>query len=84
MTDREVLEVGYGGERPDGVVPQAQRNQVGAMKVTNAYTLVYIRETAIDEVTAPLIEEDTPPHLSKSVLGWWSMVDSSFPFQNED
>lgn len=67
MTDREVLEENYGGEPLNGVVPQTQRNQVRAMKrFTNAYMLVYIRETAIDEVLAPFTEEDTPPHLSKS------------------
>lgn len=72
MTDREVLEENYGGEPLNGVVPQTQRNQVRAMKrFTNAYMLVYIRETAIDEVLTPFTDEDTPPHLSKSALGWW-------------
>jgi len=69
VTDREVLEENYGGEPLNGVVPQTQRNQVRAMKrFTNAYMLVYIRDTAIDEVLAPFTEEDTPPHLSKLVL----------------
>ena len=69
VTDREVLEENYGGEALNGLnaAPPAQRNQVRAMKrFTNAYMLVYIRDTAIDEVLAPFTDEDTPPHLSAS------------------
>jgi len=69
VTDREVLE-NYGGEPLTGFVPQTLRNQVSAVKrSTNAYVLVYIRETAIDEVLAPLTVEDVPPHLSKLTFG---------------
>jgi len=76
--DREVLEDNYGGEPPSGAVPQTQGNQVEATKSTDARMLVYIRETAIDEVLAPLTQGDIPPHLSKSVLSWRSKVSSSF------
>lgn len=65
VTDREVLEENYGGEPLNGIPQPLQRNQVRAMKrFTNAYMLVYVRETAIDEILAPFKEEDTPPHLS--------------------
>ena len=68
VTDREVLEENYGGEALNGLVTPAQRNQVRSMKrFTNAYMLVYIRESAIDDVLAPFKEEDTPAHLSKSL-----------------
>lgn len=66
VTDREVLEENYGGEPLNGHQLQLQRNQVRAMKrFTNAYMLVYIRESAIDEYLAPFKEDDTPTHLSE-------------------
>jgi ubiquitin carboxyl-terminal hydrolase 7 len=66
VTDREVLEENFGGEPLNGIhLPNVQRNQVRQMKrFTNAYMLVYVRESAIDEVLAPFKEEDTPAHLS--------------------
>lgn len=68
VTDREVLEENYGGEALNGLTaPPAQRNQVRTIKrFTNAYMLVYIRDSKIDEVLAPFTDEDTPPHLSTS------------------
>ena len=66
VTDREVLEENYGGEALNGLVPPMQRNQVRAMKrFTNAYMLVYVRESALDEILAPWKDEDTPAHLSE-------------------
>jgi len=67
-TDKEVLEENYGGEALNGMPPSLQRNQVRAMKrFTNAYMLVYVRESAVKEVLAPFTDEDTPPHLSKLI-----------------
>ncbi|KAI0780819.1 cysteine proteinase [Trametes elegans] len=66
VTDREVLEENYGGEVMNGNISPMQRNQVRAMKrFTNAYMLVYIRDSAIDEVLAPWKDEDTPAHLKR-------------------
>jgi ubiquitin carboxyl-terminal hydrolase 7 len=65
VTDKEVLEENYGGEILNGIPQTLQRNQVRAMKrFTNAYMLVYIRETAINEVLPTFAADDTPPHLS--------------------
>ncbi|KAK1232951.1 ubiquitin-specific protease ubp15 [Marasmius sp. AFHP31] len=68
VTDKEVLEENYGGEALNGLPPTMQRNQVRAMKrFTNAYMLVYIRESAMDNVLAPFTEEDTPSHLKRKL-----------------
>ncbi|PPQ63077.1 hypothetical protein CVT24_005932 [Panaeolus cyanescens] len=64
VTDKEVLEENYGGEALNGMTPALQRNQARTIKrFTNAYMLVYIRESAMDEVLPPLLPEDTPTHL---------------------
>ena len=63
---KEVLEENYGGEPLNGILPAYQRNQGRTIKrFTNAYMLVYIRESSIPEVLEPFSEEDTPAHLSK-------------------
>jgi ubiquitin carboxyl-terminal hydrolase 7 len=65
VTDQEVLEENYGGKVPNGMRPTLQRNGVHAMKCfTLASKLVYIRESAIDEVLAPCTVDDIPTHLS--------------------
>ncbi|KAL1410390.1 ubiquitin-specific protease ubp15 [Vanrija albida] len=64
VTDKEVLEDNYGGDMLNGLVPPHQRTQARTLKkFTNAYMLVYIRETALDTTLAPFTEADTPPHL---------------------
>ena len=70
VTDREVLEENYGGEVLNGVPPTLQRNQVRSMKrFSNAYMLVYIRESLTEDVLPPFKEEDTPAHLSERYPG---------------
>jgi ubiquitin carboxyl-terminal hydrolase 7 len=66
VTDKEVLEDNYGGESANGYMPgQAKSQQVMAIKrSTTAYMLVYIRDSRIDQVLAPLAEADTPIYLS--------------------
>lgn len=71
-TDREVLEGSYGGELPTDSTPQALGNQDGMVGAfASAYILAYIHKAAIDEVMAPLTEEDVPLHLSKLTLDLW-------------
>ena len=70
VTDKEVLEENYGGEPLLNPALKPHTDHIKPMKrCTNAYMLVYIRESAIDEVLAPLTEEDTPSHLSKFAPG---------------
>ena len=80
VTDREVLEENYGVEPLYGVGRRIQTNQVVSVgMLASARMLVYIRETAIDVLT-PVTEQDIPPNLSKSVLGWWMDDPGSFLF----
>ncbi|KAG9019654.1 hypothetical protein FRB90_012000 [Tulasnella sp. 427] len=68
VTDKEVLDENYGGDggQLNGIVPVSQRNQVrAARRMTNAYMLVYIRDSAIDTILAPFTENDTPAHLKQ-------------------
>jgi ubiquitin carboxyl-terminal hydrolase 7 len=64
VTDKEVYEDNFGGD----VVPLArQRPGIRTIKrFTNAYMLVYIRESEIDTVLCPVTESDVPDHISKS------------------
>ncbi|KAK4688080.1 ubiquitin carboxyl-terminal hydrolase 7, partial [Tremellales sp. Uapishka_1] len=64
VTDKEVLEDNYGGDTVNGLIPAHQRTQARSLKkFTNAYMLVYVKETELDNVLAPFTEGDTPPHL---------------------
>lgn len=68
VTDREVLEDNYGGEMllPDGQVarvPGQLPNKPGAKRFTNAYMLVYIRESQAPEILREVTDADTPAHL---------------------
>ncbi|ORY24392.1 ubiquitin carboxyl-terminal hydrolase 5 [Naematelia encephala] len=64
VTDKEVLEDNYGGDMLNGLIPPHQRTQARTLKkFTNAYMLVYIRESELDTVLAPFTEGDTPSHL---------------------
>jgi ubiquitin carboxyl-terminal hydrolase 7 len=66
VTDKEVTEDNFGGDMLNGLIPPQQRTQARTLKkFTNAYMLVYIRETELDSVLAPFEEGDTPPHLSE-------------------
>ncbi|KAJ7319380.1 hypothetical protein DFH08DRAFT_926647 [Mycena albidolilacea] len=66
VTDKEVLEENYGG--PPVLPPAVRHNPVRSLnRFTNAYVLVYIRECAMDEVLAPITDEDIPAHLKRRV-----------------
>jgi len=65
VLEKEVLEDNFGGEMQNGNRDQlGNRAPVRAMKrFTNAYMLVYVRESRIDEVLKPFTDDDTPKHL---------------------
>ncbi|KAI5479269.1 hypothetical protein MNV49_003787, partial [Pseudohyphozyma bogoriensis] len=66
VTDREVLEDNFGGESLVNGAPHppAKPPLKGAMKrFTNAYMLVYIRETRLDDVLRPIPLPEVPEHL---------------------
>jgi ubiquitin carboxyl-terminal hydrolase 7 len=66
VTDKEVLEDNFGGDLVNGMMPTHQRTQARTLKkFTNAYMLVYIRETELGTVLAPFTENDTPRHLKE-------------------
>ncbi|KAI9485995.1 MAG: hypothetical protein EXX96DRAFT_547274 [Benjaminiella poitrasii] len=64
-TLKEVLEENYGGEQLGFPNVNVRPNGRPMNRFTNAYMLVYIRECMLDEVLAPVTEEDIPNHLSE-------------------
>jgi ubiquitin carboxyl-terminal hydrolase 7 len=71
VTDREVLEENFGGE---GLVNGAAHLPAkpptkGAIKrFTNAYMLVYVRESRVAEMLAPISTEEVPEHLRERCI----------------
>lgn len=61
--EKEVLEENYGGEwtQPKGSLGNRQERA----KSMNAYMLVYIRKSKIDDVLLPIAESDVPSHIEK-------------------
>ncbi|CAG8477220.1 23929_t:CDS:10 [Racocetra persica] len=58
VIDKNVLEDNYGGE-----VPKYYKTSVN--RYSSAYILVYIRESDIDFVLSPILDEDIPEHLQR-------------------
>lgn len=72
VTDKEVLEDNYGGEQYiNGAVVngggKGGGGKGGMKRFTNAYMLVYVRESAAVEILAPITQDDTPTHLSELI-----------------
>ncbi|KAI0908993.1 cysteine proteinase [Ustulina deusta] len=66
-TMRETLEENFGGEYKSTLIPPrpAFQKRTPIMRQMNAYMLVYIRESRLDQVLTPVNKEDSPPHLQK-------------------
>ena len=68
VKDSEVLEDSYGGEFPDinpnsAIDPTDKRS-----RPTNVHTLIYIRESNIEEILSPVVPENIPDHLRMYIL----------------
>ncbi|CAO3638238.1 unnamed protein product [Mucor fragilis] len=64
-TLKEVLEENYGGEQLGIPGVNMRPNGRPMNRFTNAYMLVYIRECMLDQVLAPVTEQDIPRHLGE-------------------
>ncbi|KAJ5992556.1 ubiquitin C-terminal hydrolase [Penicillium sp. IBT 35674x] len=67
VTEKEVLEENYGGEYElaNGAagVRQPYTRTLSTKRSMNAYMLVYIRKTRVDDVLLPITKEDVPSHI---------------------
>ncbi|KAG0057243.1 hypothetical protein BGZ83_000656 [Gryganskiella cystojenkinii] len=69
VTLKEVMEDNYGGvDSPDGPMSNLMRQLARHKKFTNAYMLVYIRDSSMEEVLAPVTDDDIPKHLPQRLL----------------
>ncbi|KAL2863310.1 ubiquitin-specific protease UBP15 [Aspergillus lucknowensis] len=68
-TDKEIFEDGWGGEYelPNGAVGvrQPYTRGLSTKRTTNAYMLVYLRKSKLDDILIPITKEDAPPHIEK-------------------
>lgn len=71
-TLKEVLDENYGEDLKDsnnntnglvGQYPMRQLNKFSLKRHSNAYMLVYLRQSRIDKLLAPVTEKDTPHHI---------------------
>ncbi|POG66834.1 ubiquitin carboxyl-terminal hydrolase 5 [Rhizophagus irregularis DAOM 181602=DAOM 197198] len=65
VIDKEVFEDNYGGEYPNANTITTLSAAKNRKWFTNAYMLVYIRESNVDEILSPVVPEDIPEHLQK-------------------
>ncbi|KAI9026565.1 hypothetical protein CLU79DRAFT_742351 [Phycomyces nitens] len=64
-TLKEVLEENFGGDHVSGAITNGRPSFRGFKRFTNAYMLVYVRESMIDDILANVVEKDIPNHLSQ-------------------
>lgn len=60
------MEENFGGDYEPGTEPKTQYPRTIPLKRSmNAYMLVYLRKSKVDDILVPIGEEDTPPHLKR-------------------
>ncbi len=71
VTLRDVYEENFGGE-----APHLKPGMKPVKRFTNAYMLVYIRESAMDEILSAVTEANIPEHLGGSYLSYliWRQI----------
>lgn len=65
-TKREVMEDNYGGAYPplqNPYIRQGTTKKMPIMRPNSAYMLVYIRQSRVDKILTPVVEEDIPKHI---------------------
>ncbi|KAI9933251.1 hypothetical protein MW887_007724 [Aspergillus wentii] len=71
-TDKEVLDENYGGEYEltNGAtgVRQPYTRGLSTKRSMNAYMLVYVRKTRLDDVLLPITQDDVPSHIEKRLV----------------
>ncbi|PLN77676.1 ubiquitin C-terminal hydrolase [Aspergillus taichungensis] len=71
-TDKEVLEENYGGEYElaNGAagVRQPYTRGLSTKRSMNAYMLVYVRKTKLDEVLLPITKDEIPSHIETKLI----------------
>ncbi|KAJ5665218.1 Ubiquitin carboxyl-terminal hydrolase 21 [Penicillium maclennaniae] len=69
VTEKEVLEENYGGEyeltNGSAGVKQPFTRQYSTKRSMNAYMLVYIRKSRVNDVLLPIGQDDVPSHIEK-------------------
>lgn len=72
-TMREALEENFGGDYdklPNGQIVTGRNpytHRTTTKRSMSAYMLVYIRESRLDEILGPIVQEQTPEHLGKLI-----------------
>ena len=72
-TNKETLEENFGGEYANGAgMRQPYTRNYSTKRSMNAYMLVYIRKSRIDDVLISVGNEDVPAHLGKFLAHFYS------------